>query len=270
MLFPRIRTESLPTFEIKPIVPTQFEGLDLSMLALSSCGPVSIALCSQLADRYQEWIGDRNREIDRLPDEQHDAARRHLAQCREGLQRIRGGIALLETDDLVAQAFALMNDAMLAQQVHYDLASNPQKQRRWIKKGGALVIEKPYVKPDLTNLPKGRGRWRPFQLAFILMNLASMSRAVVMNARWWTDLVSDRRRQDGSLSRIETGAFAIFWRLDNPQNDGTTTLMRYTLRLLTTQQYQRAASLICACELIRREREEGILEPRRLSPSVCG
>ena len=40
-----IRTESLPSYEIKPIVPTQIEGLDLSMLALATPGPESIGLC---------------------------------------------------------------------------------------------------------------------------------------------------------------------------------------------------------------------------------
>jgi len=250
-----IRTASLPSYEIKPIVPTQIEGLDLSMLALATPGPESIVLCHRLAEGYQSWIFEREQEINRLPLEHHRAAKRHMSGCRETLERIRRGIALLESDELVGQAFALTNRAMLEQQSHYELASNPQKQRRWMRTGDSLVLERPYSKPDVAELPPSRGRWRPFQLAFILMNLLSMSQRG-SEERQTVDLIWFPTGGGKTEAYLGLTAFAIFWRrLENPQNDGTTALMRYTLRLLTTQQYQRAASLICACELIRRERE---------------
>ena len=47
----------------------------------------------------RRWIGEREQEIVHLPKEHQDAARRHLRGCREALERMRGGIALLETDD---------------------------------------------------------------------------------------------------------------------------------------------------------------------------
>ncbi len=251
----RILTQSLPSYEIKPIVPTQIEGLDLSMSALSKPGRESSDLCNRLADGYEKWIDDREEEVRRLPREDQYAARRHLGNCRNALSRMRGGIALIETNDLVGDAFALMNRVMLEQQFHYELASSPAKQRKWVRKGDSLVLERPYVRPNVSDPPPNRGRWRPFQLAFILMNLRSMSHRG-SEERLIVDLIWFPTGGGKTEAYLGLTAFTIFWRrLDDPRNDGTTAMMRYTLRLLTTQQYQRAASLICACELVRRERE---------------
>lgn len=256
----RIRTESLPAYEIRPIVPRQIESLDLSMDELAGKGEKPITLCRLLADEYDRWIGERENEINLIADEHHAAARRHLVGCRKALQRIRGGIALLESDDTVRRAFVLMNRAMLEQQFHYELSSNPQKQRKWIRKNDSLVLDKPYSPPDFSNIPADRGRWRPFQLAFILMNLRSMSERN-SDERQIVDLIWFPTGGGKTEAYLGLTAFTIFWRrLDNPENDGTTALMRYTLRLLTTQQYQRAASLICACEKLRREQKTDLGE----------
>lgn len=253
-----IRTESLPSYEIKPIVPRHIGNLDLAMHELSADKTKAVALCCRLADEYEHWIGERESEIPRLATQYQGAARGHLQGCRSALERMRAGITLLETDDLVSGAFELMNRAMLEQQFHYELASNPLKQRKWIKEKDSLVLESPYQRPNLLNIPENRGRWRPFQLAFILMNLRAMSDRQ-SDERKIVDLIWFPTGGGKTEAYLGLTAFTIFWRrLENPENDGTTALMRYTLRLLTTQQYQRAASLICACERIRRDNERDL------------
>ncbi len=252
----RVWTESLPCHEIKPIAPTRIEGLDLSMAALAADNGAAVQLCRQLISAYEQWIREQVDKTTTLPEEYRAAAERHLEECRGGYSRMLAGIELLATDADTQRAFALMNEAMLQQQFHYELASSPSLQRNWIKSGQTLVLERPYQAPNIPGAPPERGRWRPFQLAFILMNLRSMTQRD-SDERKIVDLIWFPTGGGKTEAYLGLTAFTVFWRrLENTQNSGTTALMRYTLRLLTTQQYQRAASLICACELLRRAKPE--------------
>src|SRR5262249_9130019 len=126
--------------------------------------------------------------------------------------------------------------------------------REWVASGKALVPEKPVAWPDLTNPPEGKGTWRPFQIAFILINLCSLSNANDPE-RGIVDLIWFPTGGGKTEAYLGLTAFTILHRrMVNPNNVGTTVLMRYTLRLLTAQQFERAAALICALERIREEK----------------
>ena len=258
-----IQTEVLPTYEVKPVLPTRIEGLDLRMMDLASDElGVTIDFCTKLSDEYETWITARDQEISLkagLSSELEKTARLHMENCWECLRRMRGGIQILEQDREVALAFQMMNEAMLMQQVHYDISS--QKIRSWVAKSGVLELEVPFDRPSYDDRER---TWRPFQLAFILMNLKAIAdpscaeRAIV-------DVIWFPTGGGKTEAYLGLSAFSMFLRrLRNPAHAGTSILMRYTLRLLTTQQFQRAASLICACEFIRR-RDSALLGLERFS-----
>lgn len=249
----QVKTDSLPGHEISPILPREIPGVQLSMRRLADDDAAqTVKDCRALADAYLAWIETQAAtaaEPD-FPVEHKAAASRHLGLCRECYRRIIDGIVLLEVNADARRAFAWMNRAMLMQQLHYDLAS--KNRREWEARAGALSVKSPYQPPDLDNPPPNKGRWHPFQLAFILMNLRSIvepdsaGRSVV-------DLIWFPTGGGKTEAYLGLTAFTIFWRrLVDKMNSGTTVLMRYTLRLLTTQQFQRASSLICACEIIRK------------------
>ena len=246
----RVWTECLPTYEISPIRHVDLPEISLSMRLLASGEPEAINLCESLAEAYCSWIEAQRQKLGNRLDVTPDfcgIANANLEQCERCLARIIRGIELLRKDERVRSAFKLANEAMYLQQAHYELASN--KVRQWVSVDGRLQLSAPYVPPDYSSKAAA---WRPFQLAFILMNLESMARPD-STERDIVDLIWFPTGGGKTEAYLGLSAFAIFFRrLRNPADAGTTVLMRYTLRLLTTQQFQRAASLICACEHIRR------------------
>lgn len=247
-----VSTAVLPVYDVKPIVPNILPDLTLSMLEFSDLKNETNPLetLRALCDKYEDWIKEREAEAESLETVLRPAADAHLKNCRECLGRMRKGVSVLERDKRAMLAFRLMNRAMLSQQLHFALPLREHKKDE--SKNCSLP---PVSFPDLFNPGDKKGKWYPFQLAFILMNVACLADP------------SDEDRQIADLIWFPTGggkteaylgltALTIFWRrLKNPSDAGVVVLMRYTLRLLTAQQFQRAAALICACELIRKEKE---------------
>ncbi|MDK2887265.1 MAG: hypothetical protein PWP72_142 [Thermoanaerobacter sp.] len=226
-----IYTEFIPACEVRQMEPACYvraEILTFRFLGNGSLQEVCAGL-QEMADSYRQWITGQEALIDELPERYRSSAETNMLNCHESLRRIRAGIELLATDSLVWQAFQLMNRAMLYQ-------------RR--QTAGH-------------HLPDTEPGWYPFQLAFILQEISSIARPgdpfrEVVDLLWFPT--------GGGKTEAYLGlaAFTIFLRRlravrEKRSGGGVTIIMRYTLRLLTLQQFERAAALICACELIRRE-----------------
>ena len=201
-------------------------------LADATDGEVIDAAC-RLADSYAAWVDATGSRVRELRESLHGTADEHVTRARRALERIREGIELLERDAKALRAFRLANEAML-------------RQRR-----------------AQGHDPSADLRWRPFQLAFQLLCLPSTARRshpdrAVMDLLWFP---TGGGKTEAYLGLI---AFTLFYRRlrndSRARGAGVAAIMRYTLRVLTTQQFQRAASVVAACEVIRlREADLGAL-----------
>ena len=173
----------------------------------------------------------------------------HLEDARATAGRIRAGIAALADPD-VAEAFRFANHAMWQQRVHTIAAESRRRD-------DALRLHDAVTAADI---PRNRS-WRPFQLAFVLLNLPALadpSHPERTAGDGLVDLLFFPTGGGKTEAYLGLTAFAIAIRrlqgtVDGRDGrEGVAVLMRYTLRLLTLQQFQRAAALLCACELRRR------------------
>ena len=203
---------------------------------------------AEIVERYRAWIDEREAEIPGLAPDLRPAAERHIALCRECRRRMTEGLDLIASDSTVREAFELANYAILLQQLRS--SSRAVREMQFNEDEGRMFFAAADT-PDPLDPPKGRGKWRPFQLAFILMCLRSVADGKAPE-RETVELIWFPTGGGKTEAYLGLTAFALFHRrLSDPEDTGTHVLMRYTLRLLTAQQFQRAAGLLCAMEHIR-------------------
>ena len=243
-------TKSIPRVVVPQIEPRASEHRYLNMKFLQ--GGMDYAdsdipkELKELCTDYERWIEAKEEfAAQNLPDRYVQAANVNLSLCRIALNRIRRGVEMIESDPIAMDAFKLANRAILMQQYHSRLP-------------GRSLDDSPAILPVWGDYREGY--WRTFQIAFILMAIPGIVDEAdtirlnnqEINTRDLVDLIWFPTGGGKTEAYLGLSAFLIFLnRLRDPRADGCKVLMRYTLRLLTSQQFQRACSLICACELIR-------------------
>lgn len=226
----RIHTTHLPRAAVERTVAAAVPGVVFGMDRLAELargdGTALAQALTPLTAAYAQWSDEQRTaatapDIAAAPQRARTAAVLVTAQ-EQARERIAAGIALLAADAQVRTAFEIANRAV----------ADATRARR---PGDATPA------------------WRPFQLAFILLNLSGMADARHPD-REMADLLFFPTGGGKTEAYLGLAALTIALRRlrgDGLLGAGVAVIMRYTLRLLTLDQLGRAAGLVCALELLR-------------------
>ncbi len=231
----------------------------LSTLSSSSDEDVLDGL-KEFVNEYKIWIDEKRIKLNEettLNKDQFKLLCKQLLSCENDYDRLIRNINLLKKDLKAIAAFRMMNTAMFMQLHHSILKKNKDEILN-------TELTEQYYKDVNADY-----KWRSFQIAFILLNIDAFVKPDIDDktvenifSKGWPE-----RNEIADLVWFPTGggkteaylgiiAFVIGYRrfIKGLKGNGTTVLMRYTLRLLTLQQFQRATLLICALEVMRKDK----------------
>ncbi len=182
-------------------------------------------------ESFSDWVAEQEDRVSEYGDDA-PVARSITRRARTAVRRMEAGVDLLRDteNDTLRRAFALGMAAMRL-----------QLRQTAVKSGeDPATVKEP--------------GWRPFQLGFLLVSLASTVDEG-HDDRELVDLIWFPTGGGKTEAYLGLAAIEIFRRrlVHGSAGAGTAVITRYTLRLLTAQQFQRAASLVCAMEILRRD-----------------
>lgn len=221
-----VRSEFIPQYRILQMMPRLFDDSEYLNMNYWSTAKRSSA-CSQLQSfvmQYRQWYLKlkENTELTEKYPETAEASFENIERC---ISRLYNGIEVLASNDAAWKSFVYMNEVMLLQRV-----------------------KTKHCLPDKVS-------WYPFQMAYILLIIPDIADN---NSEYFNkvDLLWFPTGGGKTEAYLGLSAFSIFYRRlsnDDNNNGGVTVIMRYTLRLLTLQQFERATALVCACEYMRKK-----------------
>lgn len=254
-------TDFMPIFETPSFSPdlqiTNREGvledLKISMKNLAygdNEGKIQLEI---LINEYDKWIQKLISNKEEIEINFHQTANIIIEKCRQCLERIKKGFNLIynnNSNPKIKRAFEMANHAMFLSQIKTE---SLQGTREPIFEGDKFSYANDIEEISNLELKSQRGFWRPFQIAFLLMSLDGIQDKY-SDDREVVDLIWFPTGGGKTEAYLGLTAFTIFYRYLNKIDDkSVNVLMRYTLRLLTSQQFERASLLICSMEYLRKE-----------------
>ncbi|WP_116212671.1 helicase-related protein [Streptomyces olivoreticuli] len=243
-----VTAEVMPQQVVEHIQPDGPKDLPVLNLAhLSQPGLTADDLRAELHSfvlGYRKWCDTQQAEAESLRQWAAAPAERILERIRGALDRMASGVEALTASTSsgakAREAFRLANRAMALQMLHSRPELAGSRRRR-----NSEVLE-------LTE-PSGDHAWHPFQLAYFLLVVEGLMNPEHED-RKTVDLIWFPTGGGKTEAYLLTACFEILWRRlrFGAVGGGTAVLSRYTLSLLTTQQFQRTATAICALEYIRK------------------
>ncbi|MFE2722831.1 DISARM system helicase DrmA [Kitasatospora sp. NPDC059327] len=263
----KLWTTWLPTCETPQTAAEEISAALLDMTKLAEATPAELrAGLEPIVNGYAAWLDGEEARAEALPEHLRSEGMDAVNEARKVQRQLAEGLEHLLADEEALRCFRFMNRVMADQRVQSQVAqrraNQPEDSRESLDQAHEAVLE--------AGKREGEGNrahsWRTFQLAFVLMQLPLLS-----------DPGAEKRSGDLAKAQLlffPTGGgkteaylglaaytFAIRRRqgvvdaFDGPLDGrfGVAVLMRYTLRLLTAQQFQRATTLVCAAERARME-----------------
>ncbi|MFI7356247.1 DISARM system helicase DrmA [Streptomyces avidinii] len=260
-------TTWLPVCETPQTAAEEIRSAMLDMRQLEQATPDQLRAGLQpIIEGYTGWLDGEEQRASGLPEHLRPEGLEAVAEARRVQRQLAAGLDFLLADSEALRCFRFMNQVMADQRIQSQVAqrraNQPEHDRESLDEARDAVLK--------DGEREGEGNrahsWRTFQLAFILMQLPLLS-----------DPAAEKRSGDLAKAQLlffPTGGgkteaylglaaytFAIRRRqgvvdaFDGPLDgrSGVAVLMRYTLRLLTAQQFQRATTLVCAAERARME-----------------